>query len=175
MCDTSNTLSSSALSSTVFLIPTKILPYLSLGLVSAAFIVYALHYYCPSARLNRLHNTITTVDELLDHAKATCRRDFLALAELDTRFLRLHTRLLEVQNVPDFRYYVQPMMDVSRSLPKLCRELQDVYMLLRVLIEAERQQKLTEDIKEGQESIDGVLRSQNAWRARVQRQTPYDV
>ncbi|KAF8206010.1 hypothetical protein K438DRAFT_1756741 [Mycena galopus ATCC 62051] len=137
MCDASNTLPSSALSSTILLIPGNIFPYLSLGLVFASFIAYSLHYHCPSARLGRLNDTFTIVGELLDHAKADCRRDYLALAEIETRFLRtkltasrLHTRLLKARGMPSWKDYLKTMMAVPRSLPTLRRELREVHTSL---------------------------------------------
>ncbi|KAF8183089.1 hypothetical protein K438DRAFT_1975339 [Mycena galopus ATCC 62051] len=183
MCDTSNTLPSSALSSTTFLIPSNIFPYLSLGLVSASFIICVLQYCCCSVRLGRLNDTITTVDELLDHTKANCRWDYLALAEINTRFLRtkltasrLHTRLLEARNFPSWKDYVQTMMAVSLRLPALRREVRGVHTSLLVLIEAAHQRKLTEDINESQETMDAALHPQDSWRAsRVQRQPHYEV
>ncbi|KAF8205996.1 hypothetical protein K438DRAFT_1756726 [Mycena galopus ATCC 62051] len=173
MCDTSNTLESSALSTTLFSTPSNIFPYLGLGLMSASFIIYALNYCCPSTRLGRLNAMSTIVEERLNHAKANARRDLLALAEMDTRFLRtklaasrIHTRLLEAHNLSGWRDYAQTMMVVSLRLPALRRE---------VLIEAASQRKLTEDINESQASMNAALYSQDTWRARVQRQPHYEV
>ncbi|KAF8183094.1 hypothetical protein K438DRAFT_1767146 [Mycena galopus ATCC 62051] len=171
MCDTINT--SSALSSTTFLISSNIFPYLSLGLVSASFIVYVLQYCCRSAGLDRLNDTITI---------ANCGRDYLALAEINTRFLRtkltasrLHTRLLEARSFPGWKDYAQTIMAVSLRLPALRREVRDVHTSALVLIEAAHQRKLTEDIKESQETMDAALQSQDSWRARVQHQPHYEV
>ncbi|KAF8206046.1 hypothetical protein K438DRAFT_1963821 [Mycena galopus ATCC 62051] len=181
MCDTSNTLPSAALSSAIFLIP-SIFPYLSLGLVSASFIVYTLHYYCPSARLSRLKDTITIAEQTLNHAKVNCKRDYLALAAVETRFLRtklttsrLHERLLDVRDIPGWKDYVQTMIAVSLSLSTLRRELREVHRSLLFLIEAACQRKLTQDINESQEIIDGALHLQNSWRSRVQCQAHYEV
>ncbi|KAF8205995.1 hypothetical protein K438DRAFT_1931784 [Mycena galopus ATCC 62051] len=180
MCDTSNMLESSALSSTVFPILSNIFPYLGLGLMSTSFIVYALHYCCPSTRLGRLNAMITIVEEMLDHTKANGRRDFLALAEINTRFLRtklaasrLHTHFLDAHNFPGWKNYVQTMLVVSLSLLALRREVRDVHMSLLVLVEAARQRRLTKDINESQETMDAALHSQDSGRA--QRQPHYEV
>jgi hypothetical protein len=63
-------------------------PYLSLGILSASFMVYALRRSCPAVTLDRLHNTITAVEELLTDTKAKCMRDYFALVDAETRFLR---------------------------------------------------------------------------------------
>jgi hypothetical protein len=89
MCNTSDILQSSVLFWTLSLIPATIFPYLALGLLSTSFIIYRLHYSRPAVTLDRLENTITTVeDSILIHAKAKCMRDYLALVEAETRFLR---------------------------------------------------------------------------------------
>ncbi|KAF8206016.1 hypothetical protein K438DRAFT_1756746 [Mycena galopus ATCC 62051] len=159
MCDTSNTLSSSTLSSTVSLIPNNIFPYLSLGLVFAGFMIYTLHCYCPSARLGRLNGMITAAEAMLDHAKANCRRDYLALSETNIRVLRLYTRLLDARHFLGWKDYVQTMMAISLSLPTLRREVRDAHTSLLILIEASRQRRITEDINESQEAMNGTQNS----------------
>jgi hypothetical protein len=53
----------------------------------------------PSARVNRLNNTIAVVEEILTQAKANCTRDYLALVAAETRFLRLVSSLsVQVQS-----------------------------------------------------------------------------
>jgi hypothetical protein len=88
MCDTSDILQSSVLFWTLSLIPVTVFPYLALGLLSTSFIIYGLRYSCPIVTLDRLDNTITAVEEISTHAKAKCMRDYLALVEAETRFLR---------------------------------------------------------------------------------------
>jgi hypothetical protein len=73
---------------TLSLIPATIFPYLALSLLSTYFIIYALRHNCPAVRVDRLKNGITVVDEILTHAKAKCTRDYLALVEAETPFLR---------------------------------------------------------------------------------------
>ncbi|KAJ7347746.1 hypothetical protein DFH08DRAFT_960174 [Mycena albidolilacea] len=177
MCDTSNILQSSALFWTLSLIPSKIFPYLALGVLSASSIIYALYQNLPSARLGQIHNAIAIVDETLTHAKAKCMRDYLVLVEAEIRFLRerlavsrLHSRLLETRNIPDWKNYLRVMVTISRALAMLEREVRDIQTSLLVLIEAAHQHKLTEDIRESQEIGGGVLHPQYSGRARVHGQ-----
>jgi hypothetical protein len=88
MCDISHILQSSALLWTLALIPSNILPYLAVGVMSGSVMIYALGHNFPSARLNRIDDVITILEELLTHAKAKCMRNYLGLAETETRFLR---------------------------------------------------------------------------------------
>ncbi|KAJ7347825.1 hypothetical protein DFH08DRAFT_808600 [Mycena albidolilacea] len=186
MSDASDILQSSALIWTLSLIPATIFPYLTLGLLSTYFIIYALRRNCPAVRVDRLKNEITVVDEILTHAKAKCMHDYLALIEAETRFLRaqnaldpgrtklavsrLHSRLLEARHMPGWKTYFRDIFIISRALAMLEREVQDIQTSLLVLIEAAHQRKLTADIQESQEIGDGVLHPQFSVRARVHGQ-----
>ncbi|KAJ7347851.1 hypothetical protein DFH08DRAFT_960245 [Mycena albidolilacea] len=173
MCDASDILQSSALFWMLSLIPAKIFPYLAVGLLSASFIIYGLRYSCPAVTLDRLENTITTVEEILTHAKAKCMRDYFALVEAETRFRRtklavsrLHSRLLEARHMPGWKPYLRDIFTISRALSMLEREVRDIQTSLVVFIEAAHQRRLTADIREGQEIGDGVLHPQYSVRAR---------
>jgi hypothetical protein len=87
MCDI-HLLQSSVLFWMLPLIPNSILSDLALGVMSASFIIHALRHICPSVRLDQLTNAIALVDETWTHAKAKCMRDYLALVDAETRFLR---------------------------------------------------------------------------------------
>ncbi|KAJ7788164.1 hypothetical protein B0H14DRAFT_2628552 [Mycena olivaceomarginata] len=182
MCDTSHILQSSALLWTLSLIPSSILPYLALGVMSASIVTYALGHNLPSARLDRLGDVFTVVEELLNNAKK-CMRDYVALAETETRFLRyflpavnvqtslvfgrtklavskLHSRLLEMRNMRGWKNYLHNMITILRGLAMLECEVQDIRTSLLVLIEAAHQRKLTQDIHESQEIVDGAVHPQ---------------
>ncbi|KAJ7789998.1 hypothetical protein B0H14DRAFT_3502157 [Mycena olivaceomarginata] len=177
MCDTSNILQSSALFWMLSLIPSKIFPYLALGVLSASSVIHALHHNFPSAKLGQINDEIAIVDKTLTHAKAKCMRDYLALVEAETQFLRiklavsrLRSRLLETHNIPGWKNYPRDMFTISRTLAMLEREVWDIQTSLLVLIEAAHQHKLTEEIREGQEIGDDVLHPQYSVRARVHSQ-----
>ncbi|KAJ7347842.1 hypothetical protein DFH08DRAFT_808616 [Mycena albidolilacea] len=166
MCDTSHILQSSTWLWTLSLIPNSILPYLVLGVMSTSIVTYALGHSLPSARLDRLNEVFTVVEELLNHAKK-CMRDYLVLAETETRFLRtklavskLHSRLLETRNMRGWKDYLHNMIAILRGLAMLECEMQDIRTSLLVLIEAAHQRKLTQDIHESQEIVDGALHPQ---------------
>ncbi|KAJ7793066.1 hypothetical protein B0H14DRAFT_2928340 [Mycena olivaceomarginata] len=166
MCDTSHILQSSALLWTLSLIPSSILPYLALGVMSASIVTYALGHNLPSARLDRLGDVFTVVEELLNNAKK-CMRDYVALAETETRFLRtklavskLHSCLLEMRNMRGWKNYLHNMITILRGLAMLECEVQDIRTSLLVLIEAAHQRKLTQDIHESQEIVDGAVHPQ---------------
>ncbi|KAJ7347745.1 hypothetical protein DFH08DRAFT_808531 [Mycena albidolilacea] len=153
MCNISNTLQFSTLFWTLSssLIPGHIFPYFVLGVTSVSFVIYTLQHNLPSARVNRLNNTIAVVEEILTQAKANCTRDYLALVSAETRFLR---------------NCLSNMTTISRSLATVEREVRDIQTSLLLLIESVHQRKLAEDLHESQEIVDAVLPQQSC-RARV--------
>ncbi|KAJ7810101.1 hypothetical protein B0H14DRAFT_3880739 [Mycena olivaceomarginata] len=160
-------LQSSALFLTLSLIPSSILLYLAVGLLSASLIIYALNHNCPSAKLNRLNNAITVVEGILTRAKAKCMHNYLALAETETRFLRtklavskLHSRLLETRKMRGWKDYLHNMIAILRGLAMLECEVRDIQLSLLVFIEVAHQRKLMQDIHESQEITDGAVHPQ---------------
>ncbi|KAJ6480294.1 hypothetical protein C8R45DRAFT_1216047 [Mycena sanguinolenta] len=145
------------MSSILALIPGNMFPHLALGVVSASFVGYAMHYNRPSVKLGRVKTALTNAEKTLAHAKATCMRDYLSLTETETRFLRtklaasnLQTCLLEAHNLLRWRAYLQKIITISRRLVMLEREIHDIQNSLLVLIEAAHRRKLSEDINETQ-------------------------
>ncbi|KAJ7881324.1 hypothetical protein B0H14DRAFT_2565898 [Mycena olivaceomarginata] len=173
MCDTNNILQSAALIWAPSLVPSSILPYLALGVMPVSLVIHTLRHSCPAVRLDRLKNGVTLLEKILTQAKAKCTRDFLALVQAEIRFLqteravsRLESRLLETRIVPGWRDYLRGTFIISRALTMLEREVQDIEKTLLVLIADAHQRKLTDDIHERQELMDGVLQPQYSGRAR---------
>ncbi|KAJ7751838.1 hypothetical protein B0H14DRAFT_2980942 [Mycena olivaceomarginata] len=167
MCDTNHILQSSALRWTLSLIPSSILPYLALGVMSTYIIIYAMGHTFPSARLDRVNDVIIVVEELLTHARTKCMRDYLALVKAETRFLRnklavskLRSRLLETRNIPGWKDYLRDMITILRGLAMLECEVRDIQASLLVLLEVSHQRKLVQDIHEKQEIVDGAIHPQ---------------
>jgi hypothetical protein len=88
MRDILDTLQSSLLLWTLSLIPSNIFHYGALGGASVFLLVYAVHSNLPSAKLSRVYEIITVVEELLTRAKDKCTRDYSFLAESETLLLR---------------------------------------------------------------------------------------
>ncbi|KAJ6480298.1 hypothetical protein C8R45DRAFT_1155277 [Mycena sanguinolenta] len=145
------------MSSTLALIPSNVFPHLALGVASASLVGYAMYYNHPSVKLGRVNTALANTEKTLAEAKARCIRDYLAVAETETRFLRtkhtaskLRTRLLEVHDLPSWKSYLDNIITISRCLVVLEREVRDIQKCLLVLIEAANRRKLTEDINENQ-------------------------
>ncbi|KAJ7347849.1 hypothetical protein DFH08DRAFT_808626 [Mycena albidolilacea] len=152
---------------TLSLVPSSILFYLAVGLLSVSLTVYALNHNCPSAKLDRLNNTIAVVEGILTQAKPKCMHNYLALAETETRLLRtklavskLHSRLLETRKMRGWKDYLHNMIAILRGLAIFECEVRDIQMSLLVLIEVAHQRKLTQDIHEIQEIVDGAVHPQ---------------
>ncbi|KAJ6480293.1 hypothetical protein C8R45DRAFT_351229 [Mycena sanguinolenta] len=162
MCD-ADALEPSTLFSMLSLIPGNSFVYLSFAVTSTLSVGYAMHYNCPSVKLGRLTTALNTGGKTLAHAKATCMRNYLALTETETRFLRtkltaskLQTRLLEAHNL-GWKDYLHNIISISRCLVMLERDVRDIQKSLLVLIEAAHRRKLTEDINETQAVLHGTM------------------
>ncbi|KAJ6480297.1 hypothetical protein C8R45DRAFT_1155276 [Mycena sanguinolenta] len=152
MCDANHILepSSAYLPSMLSLMPGNTLPYLTLGVASTSF-------------LARVTTELNTGEKTLAHAKATCMRNYLALTETETRFLRtkltaskLQTRLLEVHDL-GWKDYLHNIIAISRCLVILERDVRDIQKSLLVLIEATHRRKLAEDINKTQAVLHGAM------------------
>ncbi|KAF8206008.1 hypothetical protein K438DRAFT_2014346 [Mycena galopus ATCC 62051] len=152
MPETLSTFQSSLLFFALSLIPSNILRYIALGFTLISLLAYSVYHNPPSARLARLCDTITMVNDILTHAKAKCRHNHLLLAENETRLLRtklsasqIHSKLLET-DIMSWKLYFQSRLSISRSLTMCECELRAIQISCLLLIEAARQHKLTADI-----------------------------
>ncbi|KAJ6480288.1 hypothetical protein C8R45DRAFT_1100877 [Mycena sanguinolenta] len=160
-------LPSSLLFFTLSLIPSNIIRYPALVLAVISLMVYSIYNNPPSARLTQVNNVIIVVDGILTQGKAKCIRDYLLLAECETRLLqtklsasKIHSDLLELDAMT-WKRYLQNIMAISRSLAKCERELRDIERsllassLIFLLIEAAHQRKLAEDLNLNTEIVNG--------------------
>ncbi|KAJ7347860.1 hypothetical protein DFH08DRAFT_808640 [Mycena albidolilacea] len=154
MRDILDTLQSSLLLWTLSLIPSNIFHYGALGGASVFLVVYAVHSNLPSAKLSRVYEIITVVEELLTRAKDKCTRDYSFLAESETLLLRVklsasraYSQLLEADNM-SWKSYLQNIISISHSLVMCERELHHIRTTLLLLMEGEHQRKLSEELSE---------------------------
>ncbi|KAJ7347804.1 hypothetical protein DFH08DRAFT_808581 [Mycena albidolilacea] len=165
MCDTSDILQSSALFLTLSLIPSSIHLYLTVGLLSASLIVYTLNHNCPSAKLDRLNNSITVVDSgVLTQAKANDVQTSLDFGRTKLAVSKLHFHSLGTRKMGAWKNYLHNMIAILRGLAMLECEVWDIQMSLLVLIEVAHQRKLTQDIHESQEIVNGAVHPQYSRR-----------
>ncbi|KAJ6482621.1 hypothetical protein C8R45DRAFT_1075745 [Mycena sanguinolenta] len=111
---------------------------------------------------NARRRSLRCVDSILTQAKANCMRDYLLLAECETRLLRTKFSASEIRSqllktsTTSWRNYLRNRISISRNLGTCARELRDIQTSLLLLIEVARQRKLAEDINLNQAIPDRV-------------------
>ncbi|KAF7368717.1 hypothetical protein MVEN_00196400 [Mycena venus] len=150
---------------TLSFIPINVFRYIVLGAVSASVLVYTAHHNHPSSRLGRLNKAMNDLEETFAHAKTKCARDYLALVDSETRFLRaklvvsrLHSRLLKMHEI-SWKIYFPNLRETMHILQTCEHEVQELQIFMLLLVEAANQRKLTEDINQSLEIVDGISHS----------------
>ncbi|KAK7048726.1 hypothetical protein R3P38DRAFT_1876274 [Favolaschia claudopus] len=130
------------------LIPNHILRYTAVALAAGAGVVYTVHLKRPSVRLRHLEDAIKETEEIIGAAKEISSRDLLALTEEGVKLLEvkrsasfIHYRILDC-GTPTWKIY----RDLSRDIGECTKKIEKVGTSVQLIVEAERQRKLTEDI-----------------------------
>ncbi|KAJ7660644.1 hypothetical protein B0H17DRAFT_1094924 [Mycena rosella] len=196
MCDNAvYTLQSSVLILALSAVPSTIVLYTILTLVCASFVIYAAHHELPSTRLLRLDNLITAVKDILARAKSDCLRDHLVIAYEEEDLIRcaeyrelhgqvrfinspfmlrvklsmsnIQTGLLEVHDAP-WKIFIHKMWTIWHDLGKCEHKVRGIQTSMLLILEAEHQRKLAEDLNESREAANAVIQSQSEhiWLAR---------
>ncbi|KAJ7347856.1 hypothetical protein DFH08DRAFT_866733 [Mycena albidolilacea] len=165
MCDTNYTLRSSFLFWILSFIPNNIFRYIAPGTTLVCLLVYALHHNVPSVRLDRLDDAIIVTEEILAHTRAECMRDYISLAESETRFLgvklsasRIHSNLLETRDM-SWRIYLRSMVTIWLGLALCERDVRKLQTFMLLLIEEAHQRQLAAEIQESKQIVNEMLHS----------------
>ncbi|KAJ6578701.1 hypothetical protein DFH09DRAFT_1310679 [Mycena vulgaris] len=139
--------------------------YIGLGLATASLLIYAAHYQSPSQTFDRLENSIKVTEEILEGAKMDCARDQVELMRRENRLRqakilasKIQSRMLEAEDTT-WEEYFQAIRGIMQSIDKCRREVKEIQTSTLLTIEAERQRKLSEGIKESREVISAILRA----------------
>ncbi|KAJ7457101.1 hypothetical protein FB451DRAFT_1275930 [Mycena latifolia] len=165
MCDTISTLQASVMMSTLSLVAGNTSRYIGLGLASASLGVYAAHHQSPSQKLARLEDALMATEEILEHAKLDCARNRVELMESETQLLqaklavsKIQSQMLEARDTT-WNEYFQNIIGIWKSIKKCEKDIKQIQTSTLLTIEAERQRRLSEGIKESREILDAVVRS----------------
>ncbi|KAJ7896922.1 hypothetical protein B0H13DRAFT_1884795 [Mycena leptocephala] len=134
MCDT---ISTSIVLGALALVPGSTSRYVFLALTSASFIFFAAHHQGPVQKLTKLEDAIEALEEILERAKAT--------SSYARNHMKIQSNLLEMSSA---KTYFKSIRAILHTIDQCAKEL---------IIEEERQRKLTEGIKESQEVLDAVV------------------
>ncbi|KAJ6578707.1 hypothetical protein DFH09DRAFT_1077637 [Mycena vulgaris] len=132
----------------ISLVPGTTMRYIGLGLATASLAV---------AEVDRLENSIKITEKILEGAKMDCTRDQVELMPRGNRLRqtkilasKIQTRVQEAEDTP---------RGIMQSIDKCRLEVKEIQSSTLLTIEAERQRKLSEGIKESREVISVVLRA----------------
>ncbi|KAJ7835948.1 hypothetical protein B0H14DRAFT_3870948 [Mycena olivaceomarginata] len=139
-------------------------PYTLLSLGAASFTVYAANRQTPSYKLRRVEDVIIATEKIRQHAEANGARDQVKWMDYERRLLdaklsasKIQTRLLEASKVKTWRKYLDKVTEILQNIDECAKEVKDIQTSILLTIEAERQRRLCEGIKEVLETIDATI------------------
>ncbi|KAJ7704048.1 hypothetical protein B0H17DRAFT_1127084 [Mycena rosella] len=160
-----STLQTSLIFGTLSLMPGNTSRYITLGLAFASLAIYAAHHYGPTQRLARLEDVITATEEIMEGAKLDCARDHMTLVERERRLLetklaasKIQTQILEARD-KTWEEYFQAIKEIMEKITECTKDVKGIQTATLLTIEAERQRKLSEGIKDSQDVFNAVVRS----------------
>ncbi|KAJ7617437.1 hypothetical protein DFH06DRAFT_1342855 [Mycena polygramma] len=142
---------SSILLGSLSLIPNNPLRYVALASTVAVALLYHLHLR-PTAILDQLAQRIKQTEDVFKRAKSNdvCPRDRFSLAAEWVRLLEVKRSISEMQcrlwagGRPTYKQYWQ----VNRRVAKCVNSADDIRTAVQLIVEAESQRKIAEDITE---------------------------
>ncbi|KAJ7690341.1 hypothetical protein B0H17DRAFT_1201691 [Mycena rosella] len=170
MQDTTTTqIVASALLGSLALIPDNTLRYTTLGITVCLGVVYFVSLKRPSTQLGCLNEHIQETDETIRSAKSLCPREHLSLAEEGVRLLEatrsasmITCRMLETKRFTWKKYRL-----FSRDVAECAKNVKSIRTAVQLIVEAERQRKLAEDINETEGMLATILGHNTAWTRRI--------
>ncbi|KAJ7757305.1 hypothetical protein B0H14DRAFT_3511936 [Mycena olivaceomarginata] len=150
--------------------------YITLGLLSAALVIYTVNRQRPSHKLSRVECAIEVCEETLKYATSNCARNHLELTDTTRRLLeaklsasKIETQLLETHSVTTWEglvEYLQNLRDIVQNINQCAKDVKGIQRSILLTIEAERQRQFFEGIKELREIHDTVTSASACRRGR---------
>ncbi|KAJ7896919.1 hypothetical protein B0H13DRAFT_2338018 [Mycena leptocephala] len=167
MCDA---VSTSIILGTLALVPGTISRYVCLALASASVFLAARHQ-SSAQRFTKLEDAIKDLEDILERAKtaSSYARNHLEVIDVGCRLLqvklsasKIQSDLLDMRNAT-WKAYFKSIRAILRTIDQCAKEAKEIQTAMLLIIEEERQRKLTEGIKESQEVL-GVVVLRHAYR-----------
>ncbi|KAJ7893980.1 hypothetical protein B0H13DRAFT_2339470 [Mycena leptocephala] len=159
MCDT---ISTSIIFGVLALVPGTISRYVCLALACAIFIFFVARQQGPAQKLTRLEDAIEALEEILEHAKAASSyaRNHMEVIDAGVKLSasKIQSDLLEIRSAT-WKTYFKNIRAILRSVDQCAKEVKEIQTAMLLIVEEERQRKLTKGIKESQEVLGTVTRT----------------
>ncbi|KAJ7872226.1 hypothetical protein B0H13DRAFT_2349579 [Mycena leptocephala] len=163
----SDNLSTSIILGALALVPSTSSRYIFFALACMSFTFLAARHQGPTQKFAKLEDAIKAVKEALEHAKAASSymRNHMKVVDAGCRLLqvklsasKIQSHLLEMRSVT-WNTYFKSIWAILRTIDQCAKEVKEIQTTMLLIIEEERQRKLTEGIKESQEVLGAVIRS----------------
>ncbi|KAJ7643712.1 hypothetical protein FB45DRAFT_1020532 [Roridomyces roridus] len=149
-CDGAHPLNSLLLAG-ISLIPNNTLRYILLAFFACSTLLHTIHLQRPSVQLARAENQVQQTEEIIQHARSFCAAtDFVYLGEQAVRLLGVKRTLsivkcclLEAES--SFLTWKRYRL-LSKDIAACAIEMSKIRDTVELLVESERQRRLTEDI-----------------------------
>ncbi|KAF7356287.1 hypothetical protein MVEN_00960500 [Mycena venus] len=140
--------------------------YILVGVISASFIIYAVTRHRPSYQLGQLEDAIRVAEKILKYAKANCERKHVELVDgthcllkVKLSVSKIRTRLLETRGIRTGVGYLRNVRQIIQSINQCAKEVKQIQTSTLLIIEAERQRELSEEIRDSHEILDTFVSS----------------
>ncbi|KAJ7490614.1 hypothetical protein FB451DRAFT_1220514 [Mycena latifolia] len=134
------------------LIPSAPLRYAALGITICLALIYAIYLKHLSTKLRQLQIIIGTIEATIRSAKVQCPRDQITLTEEWVRLMEVERvvskilcHVLEMERMAWRNYLI-----FSRHIAECNARVKVICTTVRLVVEAERQRKLAEEITDAQ-------------------------
>ncbi|KAJ7643639.1 hypothetical protein FB45DRAFT_895634, partial [Roridomyces roridus] len=151
-------LQSSLLFGSLSLIPNNTLRYILLALFALLTVGHAIHLQRPSVRLSCVERQVDKTETTFRHAKSYCSKDFFCLGEQGLRLLEVKRTLSRVKccilgsmAVLTWKKYRM----LSKDIEACATDLKKIQAVVELILEVERQRRLTEDITDTKAMLSG--------------------
>ncbi|KAJ7821664.1 hypothetical protein B0H13DRAFT_2449238 [Mycena leptocephala] len=167
MCNTITVSFISIILGALALVPGFTSRYVCLALASASFIFAAARHQGPTQKFTKLEDTIEALEEILERTKTASNyaRNHMEVIDAGCRLLqvklsasKIQSHLLELRSAT-WKTYFKSIRAILCSVDQCTKEITEIQTAMLLIIEAERQRKLTEGIKESQEVLGAVVGS----------------
>ncbi|KAJ7430998.1 hypothetical protein FB451DRAFT_1198475 [Mycena latifolia] len=134
------------------LIPSAPIRYTALGITICLAVIHATYLKHPSTKLGQLQKIIRAIEATIRSAKVQCLGDQITLTEEGMWLMevqrvvsKIQCRVLETENMTLDKYRL-----FARDIAECTARAKAIRTTVRLIAEAERQRKLTEEISEAQ-------------------------
>ncbi|KAJ7904158.1 hypothetical protein B0H13DRAFT_1881648 [Mycena leptocephala] len=164
MCDT---VSPSIIFGVLALVPGTISRYVCLALAFVSFIFFAAGHQGLAEKLIQLEDVIEALEEILERAKtaSSYARNHVEVIDAGCRLLQVKLSASKIQcnllamRSATWKIYLTNMRPILHSIDQCAKEVKEIHAAMLLIIEEERQRKLTEGIIESQEVLGTVART----------------